>query len=128
MSAEIWGERWSAASLDMAREYMETAARKQSLVCLAADCKLMSELFDLIEKVGPYIAALKTHVDLVDDWTEGEWRRFCLAAKDADLLIFEDRKFADIGKDLSCANGWCLQYCFVGRFGHISSNQWPRCC
>ncbi len=98
MSAEIWGERWSAASLDMAREYMETAARKQSLVCLAADCKLMSELFDLIEKVGAHIAALKTHVDLVDDWTEDEWRRFCLAAKDADLLIFEDRKFADIGK------------------------------
>ena len=98
MSAEIWGERWSAAGLDMAREYMETATRKQSLVCLAADCKLMSELFDLIGEVAPHIAALKTHVDLVDDWTEDEWRRFCLAAKEADLLIFEDRKFADIGK------------------------------
>ena len=57
----------------------------------------MAGLFDLIETVGPHIAALKTHVDLVDDWTSESWGRFCQAAKEADLLIFEDRKFADIG-------------------------------
>lgn len=81
----------------MARTYMEVACRKQSLVCLAADRSTMAGLFDLIETVGPHIAALKTHVDLVDDWTSESWGRFCQAAKEADLLIFEDRKFADIG-------------------------------
>ena len=34
---------------------------------------------------------------MVDDWTSESWGRFCQAAKEADLLIFEDRKFADIG-------------------------------
>ena len=81
----------------MARTYMEVACRKQSLVCLAADRSTMAGLFDLVETVGPHIAALKTHVDLVDDWTSESWGRFCQAAKEADLLIFEDRKFADIG-------------------------------
>ena len=94
MASEVWGERWASSSSEIARRYMEVAARKQSLVCLAADRNTMAGLFELIESVGPYIAALKTHVDLVDDWTEQAWVRFCKAAEDADLLIFEDRKFA----------------------------------
>ena len=98
MASGVWGERWSNSTSDIARKYMEVAARKQSLVCLAADRNTMAGLFDLIEEVGPYIAALKTHVDLVDDWTSDSWSKFCKAAAEADLLIFEDRKFADIGK------------------------------
>ncbi|MDA8832917.1 orotidine-5'-phosphate decarboxylase [Candidatus Poseidoniales archaeon] len=94
---EVWGQRWTMNTLPMARAYMEVACRKQSLVCLAADRSTMAGLFDLIETVGSSIAALKTHVDLVDDWTPGAWSEFCAAAKEADLLIFEDRKFADIG-------------------------------
>jgi len=98
MASEVWGERWSNSTSEIARRYMEVAHRKQSLVCLAADRRTMAGLFELIENVGPHIAALKTHVDLVDDWTVESWASFCDAAHKADLLIFEDRKFADIGK------------------------------
>jgi len=98
MAAEIWGERWAESTSDISKKYMEIAVKKRSLVCLAADRNTMAGLFDLIEQVGPYIAALKTHVDLVDDWTASEWSRFCEVADAAGLLIFEDRKFADIGK------------------------------
>jgi len=97
-AAEVWGDRWSNAVLPMARKYMEVATEKQSLVCLAADRKTMSGLFELVREVGPYIAALKTHVDLIDDWSAGAWSDFCELAKQHNLLIFEDRKFADIGK------------------------------
>ena len=98
MAGGAWGERWDLNDSDMARSFMKTAARKESLVCLAADRKTMSGLFELIDLAGPYLAALKTHVDLIDDWSEDSWKVFCQKAKDADLLIFEDRKFADIGK------------------------------
>lgn len=98
MASEVWGARWLNSTSEIARKYMEVSARKQSLVCLAADRNTMSGLFELLEEVGPYIAALKTHVDLVDDWSAEKWKVFCTAAKEADLLIFEDRKFADIGK------------------------------
>ena len=94
MAGDVWGERWSNSTSEIARRYMEVAYRKQSLVCLAADRNTMAGLFDLIESVGPHIAALKTHVDLVDDWTKESWSKFCSAAKDADLLIFEDRKLS----------------------------------
>ena len=76
---------------------MEISEEKQSLVCLAADKSTMQEMFDLLEKVAPFIAVLKTHVDLIDDWNMDEWMRFCKLANDSGLLIFEDRKFADIG-------------------------------
>ena len=33
----VWKERWESATLPMARQYMELATQKQSLVCLAAD-------------------------------------------------------------------------------------------
>ena len=94
---EVWGRRWSENALSMARTYMEVACKKQSLVCLAADRSTMAELNQLIDEVGPFLAALKTHVDLVDDWTPEAWSTFCSKASAADLLIFEDRKFADIG-------------------------------
>ena len=96
-AGEVWGRRWDENSLPMARTYMQVAMRKKTLVCLAADRNTMDGLFDLVNKVGPYIAALKTHVDLVDDWSSERWEEFCETAKKLDLLIFEDRKFADIG-------------------------------
>ena len=95
---EVWGERWSSATLPIAKRYMTVATEKQSLVCLAADRRTMAGLFELINEVGPFIAALKTHVDLIEDWSASEWADFCALARHHNLLIFEDRKFADIGK------------------------------
>ena len=94
----VWKERWDSATLPMARQYMHLAAQKQSLVCLAADRPTMKELNDLLDAVHPFIVALKTHVDMVDDWTPEDWGAFCKKANTLGLLIFEDRKFADIGK------------------------------
>ena len=37
------------------------------------------------------------HVDLVDDFSTESWQSLVDAAKRHDLLLFEDRKFADIG-------------------------------
>ena len=96
--ASVWKERWESATLPMARQYMELATQKQSLVCLAADRPTMKQLNDLLDAVHPSIVALKTHVDMVDDWTPKGWGAFCKKANDLGLLIFEDRKFADIGK------------------------------
>jgi len=95
---EVWGERWRLANSAIAQTYMEVAVTKQSLVCLAADKATMDELVDLISMVGPYIAALKTHVDVIQDWSVERWSEFCQLAHSMNLLIFEDRKFADIGK------------------------------
>ena len=86
-----------AMDAPIARQYMTTAVRSNSLVCLAADKSRMSDLLTLVRSVGPFLAALKTHVDVVEDWTDEGWKEVRAAADDVDLLLFEDRKFADIG-------------------------------
>ncbi len=99
MDAEsAWGARWEACDTALQRRWMEAVARTESLVVLAADLATMGEIERLLDEVAPHIAALKTHVDLVDDWNEDGWRALCAKARDADVLIMEDRKFADIGK------------------------------
>ena len=87
-AAEAWKARWDASTLPMTKTFMEVACRKKSLVCLAADKYTMGELFELLKAVGPSIAALKTHVDLIDDWNKEEWSQFCNLAQTMDLLIF----------------------------------------
>ncbi|MDC3290972.1 orotidine-5'-phosphate decarboxylase [Euryarchaeota archaeon] len=96
--SEVWGERWNANPNPLARRWMETVVDKQSMVVLAADRYTMAGLTELLEDVSPHVAALKTHVDLVEDWSAESWSDFCEKAKDADMLIFEDRKHGDIGK------------------------------
>ena len=96
--ASIWGSRWLNSNQPIAKKYMETVCKKQSLVVLAADKNTMDELNKLVDDVGDYISALKTHVDLIDDWTKESWGKFISKAKKKDLLIFEDRKHGDIGK------------------------------
>ena len=98
MSADVWGGRWSANDSLIARRWMEACATKKSLVILAADCQDMGGLNQLLESVHEHVVALKTHVDLVNDWTPEVWRGFCAKAEKYGMLIFEDRKFADIGK------------------------------
>ncbi len=97
-AAEVWGERWSACESSLSRRYMETVVAKQSLVILAADRYTMAGLSELLEDVSDHVVALKTHVDLVEDWSASAWSEFIGRAVAADMLIFEDRKHGDIGK------------------------------
>ena len=98
MPAEVWGERWSGNDSSMARRWMDACVAKRSLVILAADRPKMAGLYDILEGVHRHVVALKTHVDLVQDWTRDGWAEFCNRVIDKGMMIFEDRKFADIGK------------------------------
>ena len=98
MSADIWGSLWSSNHSAFARRYMTAAIEKETLVCLAADLRTMDEISALITEVGPYIACLKLHVDIVDDWNIEGWMEICNEARAQGVAIWEDRKFADIGR------------------------------
>ena len=95
---EAWGSRWLSCSHPLSHRYMEVACDKRSLVILAADVPKVDDLVGLVELVGPHIAGLKTHVDMTEDFTIEEWGKVVSVAKKHDLLLFEDRKFADIGR------------------------------
>ncbi|CAF1655700.1 unnamed protein product, partial [Didymodactylos carnosus] len=55
----------------------------------------------LSKQVGDYICLLKIHCDILNDFTMEKIRQLKTISKEKNFLLFEDRKFADIGNTVS---------------------------
>lgn len=74
---------------------------KRSNLCVSADVNSTSALLRLAEDVGDYICVLKTHADIIDDFSEKTIKGLTEISRRKRFLVFEDRKFGDIGSMLS---------------------------
>jgi len=73
---------------------------KGSKICLAADVSTLDELYKIIDEVGDYICILKIHYDIISHFNENiesTINKLNSYKKRYNFLIWEDRKFADIG-------------------------------
>lgn len=92
-----FSDRLKCVSHPKAQELINIILRKKSNLCFSADVTESQKLLELVDKVGPHICLLKTHIDIVSDFTPDLVTELRKLAKRYDFLIFEDRKFADLG-------------------------------
>ncbi|KAK7920869.1 orotidine 5'-phosphate decarboxylase/HUMPS family protein [Apiospora marii] len=99
--AATFAERAKGASHPLTNYIMRLMELKQSNLCLSADVTTARELLHLADKVGPSIVILKTHYDILAGWDyhpqTGTGAKLGSLARKHGFLIFEDRKFGDIG-------------------------------
>jgi uridine monophosphate synthetase len=96
-----FGERAKHAKNEVAKNLLKIMEMKKTNLALAADQTTVEDILNLVEAVGPYICLLKTHIDVVEDFSQGFVKSLQSLAEKHNFLIMEDRKFADIGSTVS---------------------------
>ncbi|OAX81770.1 hypothetical protein ACJ72_03882 [Emergomyces africanus] len=70
------------------------------LICVSASPNIstMAALLRLARAVGPFIAVLQVHADIIDDWSQDAARRLSCVAKKHGFLIWEGGRVLNVQK------------------------------
>ncbi len=79
------------------RRILDLIEEKKSRLVLSLDVDNQKDFFNILDQTAGHIVMLKTHVDILTDFDEGFIAKLQEYAQKYHFLIFEDRKFADIG-------------------------------
>lgn len=97
MKSLSYQERAELTTHPLAKRLLNLMAVKKTNLALAADLTRKEEFLTLADQCGPEICVLKTHIDVIEDFDTQLISELQALAKKHQFLIFEDRKFADIG-------------------------------
>lgn len=81
----------------VAKQLLAIVAEKQSMLAIAADITQKKDFLKFTDLVGPKICMLKTHIDIIHDVDQVFISDLVALSEKHNFMIFEDRKFADIG-------------------------------
>lgn len=86
----------------VAENLMQIMQSKKSNLGLALDLPDKKKFLTVLEKLGPYICLVKTHIDIIENFDWNFIKTLLKLKEKYNFLIFEDRKFADVGQIVKC--------------------------
>ncbi|KAK7060536.1 orotidine 5'-phosphate decarboxylase [Paramarasmius palmivorus] len=93
---QTYGQRAEKHANPAARLLLQTMERKKSNLAVSVDVTKSKDFLAIIDAVGPF-----THVDVIEDFEPSLIQKLQELSEKHDFLIFEDRKFADIGNTVA---------------------------
>jgi uridine monophosphate synthetase len=90
-------ERSNLCQNPTAKKLFRVMEEKKSNLAISADFTRAEELLSFAEKIALEISLLKTHIDILEDFSPHVIEQLKRVAERGKFLLFEDRKFADIG-------------------------------
>ena len=79
------------------KKLIDLALKKKTNLILSADLITSEEILTIASQVGQHIVALKLHSDIITDFSTDFIQKLKNISREKEFLLFEDRKFADIG-------------------------------
>jgi uridine monophosphate synthetase len=120
-----YSDRVSSATHPLAAHLLSLMDDKKTNLALSADVHTSKELLMLADLVGPHICLLKTHVDIMTDFTADTASRLKQLATQHNFVIMEDRKFADIGNTVQLQYSSPALHLSSGWAGLVTSHALP---
>ncbi|KAJ4001753.1 orotidine-5'-monophosphate decarboxylase [Lentinula boryana] len=96
---QTYGHRTQNHSNPSARLLLETMERKRSNLAVSVDVTRSEDFLAIIDAVGPFVCL--THIDILEDFEHSLIQQLQDLSVKHDFMIFEDRKFADIGNTVA---------------------------
>ncbi|KAK0191092.1 orotidine monophosphate decarboxylase [Armillaria mellea] len=119
MFRQTYGQRASKHSNPAAKLLLETIERKTSNLAVSVDVTKSKDFLAIVDAVGPFVCLIKTHVDIIEDFEPLLIDELQALSSKHNFVIFEDRKFADIGNTVA------LQYSSgvhkIANWSHITN-------
>ena len=94
---KTYEERAQVQNNPIGKKLFEIMAAKKTNLAISADVTTKAELISIADTLGPKMCILKMHFDILTDADVALIETLKKLSEQHQFLIFEDRKFADIG-------------------------------